>query len=69
MAEMTTPQSVLKTSPLKSAWKIAEEYGFDMSLIEESLRRTPMERMRVHDNALKTALMLRRAMEKRLGRG
>jgi hypothetical protein len=44
------------------AWKRAEQYGFDMSLIEANLRRTPWERIRQHDRALATALALKQAM-------
>jgi len=36
-----------------------------MSLVEGNLRKTPYERIRVHSRALATAVMLRRAMEKR----
>ena len=47
-----------------SAWQAAEEYGFDMSLVEDNLRLTPWERIRRHSRALATALTLREAMEK-----
>ncbi len=49
------------------AWREAERYGFDMSLLETSLRRTPAERVIVHARALNTALALRKAMEKSRG--
>jgi hypothetical protein len=52
----------------KSAWNAAEEQGYDMSLIESNLRKTPYERIRAHGRALATAVMLRKAMEKRNGR-
>ena len=48
-----------------AAWKAAEKAGYDMSLIESNLRKTPYERIRAHSRALGTAVMLRRAMEKR----
>ena len=48
-----------------SAWKAAEDHGFDMSLVEDNLRLTPWERILRHSLALATALTLREAMEKR----
>ena len=48
-----------------SAWKAAEAYGFDMSLIEANLRRTPAERIRMHARALALALSLRQQMKTR----
>jgi hypothetical protein len=51
-----------------AAWKAAEQAGYDMSLIEGNLRKTPFQRIRAHNRALATALMLRRGMEKRNGR-
>ena len=48
-----------------SAWKAAEAYGFDMSLIEANLRRTPAERIRLHARVLALALSLRQQMESR----
>ena len=47
------------------AWEAAERAGYDMSLIESNLRKTPYERIHAHSRALATAVMLRRAMEKR----
>jgi len=47
------------------AWKAAEKEGYDMSLVEGNLRKTPYERIHAHSRALATAMMLRRAMEKR----
>ena len=46
-----------------SAWKAAEAYGFDMSLIEANLRRTPAERIRMHARTLTLALALRQQMK------
>jgi hypothetical protein len=51
-----------------SAWEAAEKQGHDMSLIESNLRKTPYERIRAHNRALATAVMLRQAMEKRNAR-
>jgi hypothetical protein len=48
-----------------SAWKTAEAYGFDMSLIEANLRRTPAERIRAHARALALAVSLRERMKNR----
>jgi hypothetical protein len=50
------------------AWKAAEKDGFDMSLVESNLRKTPCERIRAHSRALATAVMLRQAMKKRNAR-
>jgi hypothetical protein len=52
----------------RSAWKAAEKKGFDMSLIESNLSRTPQERIRVHSRALAAATALRKAMEQRNAR-
>ncbi len=48
-----------------SAWKAAEAYGLDMSLIEANLRRTPAERIRTHARTLALALALRHQMKNR----
>ena len=40
------------------AWRAACEYGFDMSLVEDSLRRTPEQRLEEHQRALDMVLML-----------
>ena len=48
----------------ESAWDSAAEYGFDMSLIEENLRKTPAQRIAAHQMALDTALSLKTAVEK-----
>jgi hypothetical protein len=45
------------------AWKAAEAHGFDMSLIEANLRRTPAERIRMHARVLALALALPAADE------
>lgn len=46
------------------AWRAACEYGFDMSLIEAALKRTPEERLEAHQRALDMILELRVAQEK-----
>ena len=45
------------------AWKAAEAYGFDMSLIEANLRRTPAERIRLHARTLALALALQQQVK------
>jgi hypothetical protein len=35
----------------KDAWAAAAAYGCDMNLLEASLRRTPTERIDVHESA------------------
>ncbi len=45
------------------AWRAACEYGFDMSLIEEALKRSPEERLEAHQRALDMILELREERE------
>ena len=40
------------------AWRAAAEYGFDMSLIEESLKMTPEQRLAEHQQVLDFMLEL-----------
>jgi hypothetical protein len=61
---MTTPTQL---GPKGPAWRAAEEYGFDMSLVESNLRKTPAERIHAACKAMSLAAELRRAMEKRRG--
>jgi hypothetical protein len=56
-----------KDKPQSKAWRAAERYGCDMSLIEINLRKTPQERIRAHARALRLAQALRKAMENRRG--
>lgn len=49
------------------AWRAAEAAGFDMSLIELNLAKTPLQRMRDHDRALAQVNLLRDAMRKHHG--
>ncbi len=37
-------------------WRAAYDYGFDMSLVEDALRRTPEERLVEHQRALNLVL-------------
>jgi hypothetical protein len=56
-------QSVLKeTSP---AYGVATDGDIDLSLLKDSLAKTPWERMQANDDALNFAESLRTAMEKR----
>ena len=49
-----------------SAWDAARQYGCDMSMIEQSLRMTPAERLQAHSHARETVSLLRSSMEKKL---
>ena len=40
------------------AWRAACDYGFDMSLVEDSLTKTPEQRLEEHQRALDMALMI-----------
>jgi hypothetical protein len=40
------------------AWRAAHEYGFDMSLVDELLSKTPDERLEAHQRALDMILAL-----------
>ena len=43
------------------AWRAAHAEGIDMALIEDTLRLTPLERLRKHQGALKLVLSVKRA--------
>jgi hypothetical protein len=47
----------------RPAWKAAEGYGIDMSLLEANLRKTPAERIHALCRTLADATALRRAVE------
>ena len=53
------------TTPPESAWEAARQAGLDMDLIEDCLRLSPDERIRLHTIALLTAEELRQAMKER----
>ena len=55
---------MLNDKPM-TAWESAAAMGIDMSLIELSLSRTPAERFREHNRALRLAWELREAMKRR----
>lgn len=41
------------------AWRAACEFGFDMSLVEEALTKTPEERLQAHQQMLDMLLALK----------
>jgi hypothetical protein len=43
------------------AWRAACEYGFDMSLVEDALNKTPEERLEEHQRALNLVLAIQAA--------
>lgn len=45
----------------KDAIQAAADYGIDISMLIENLKRTPEERIRRHQIALNTAIKLRKA--------
>ena len=47
------------------AYRVANDNGIDLSLLKDSLAKTPWERMQANDDALNFAESLRTAMEKR----
>ena len=51
-----------------TVWRPATDDDVDVSLIEDSLARTPWERMQANDDALRFADSLRAAVEKRNAR-
>jgi hypothetical protein len=40
------------------AWRAACEYGFDMSLVEDALNKTPEQRLEAHQRMLDMVLAL-----------
>jgi hypothetical protein len=57
-------ESVLKEAP-PAYLASAADSDIDLSLLKDSLAKTPWERMRANDDALNFAESLRAAMEKR----
>ncbi|MGO9587763.1 MAG: hypothetical protein ACLP2Y_16375 [Limisphaerales bacterium] len=47
------------------AYRVSAESDIDLSLLRDSLAKTPWERMQANDDALNFAELLRTAMEKR----
>jgi len=68
MKELDT-QTTKDRSSRGPAWKAAEEYGFDMSIVEANLLKTPAERVRQHCEVLELGLKLRKAMEEARAQG
>lgn len=60
-----TRRSKAAAKAKKDAWAAAEAYGCDMNLLELSLRRTPAERLRVHQSALELVEALQAAGRRR----
>ena len=56
-------ESVLKEA--SPAYLASADSNIDLSLLKDSLAKTPWERMRANDDALNFAESLRAAMEKR----
>jgi hypothetical protein len=46
------------------AWRAAYEYGFDMSLVEDALSKTPEQRLKEHQQVLNLVLEILEAREK-----
>jgi hypothetical protein len=46
------------------AWRAAHAEGIDMALVEDTLRLTPAERLRMHQGALKLVLAVKRARQR-----
>ena len=44
-------------------WTAAKEYGIDVAMLLDNIRRTPEERIRRHQIAFNTVNMLRRAVK------
>jgi hypothetical protein len=45
------------------AWRAAHEFGFDMSLVEEALRKTPEQRLDDHQGVLDLILEIEAARQ------
>ena len=61
---MAEEKLAYKPSREGPAWQAARAYGIDVSLLEDSLKLTPLERIRTHARALDEVLMLRDAVRK-----
>ena len=53
----------------RPAWRAARDYGFDLSLVEDALRRTPEERLEEHQRALNLMLKIMATRELTLPHG
>ena len=65
MVEAQTPYKPIREGP---SWQAAQAYGIDVSLLEDSLQLTPLERIRTHARALNEVLMLQEAVRKQHAR-
>lgn len=65
---MNTPKRELCIDKEGPAWQMARAYGIDVSLLEDNLRLTPLERIRAHAHALNEALILQEAIRVQHGR-
>jgi len=63
MNSKESSQAVAKGQDLKPGPEDPQRQDFDLSLLEESLAKTPLERMQANDDALNFADMLSGAME------
>ncbi len=45
------------------AWRAAADYGFDMSLIEESLKQTPEQRLAEHQQVINFMIELQESVQ------
>ena len=64
----TSPGDPARAAPMPesaSGYGSGNDEGIDLSLLEDSLSKTPWERMQANDDALLFADSLRAAMEKR----
>lgn len=52
-------------APPGPAWREAEAFGFDMSLVEISLEKTPAVRVQEHDDAISFAGQLAASVRSR----
>ncbi len=61
MSHTRTAHGFPATGTAGSAWRAAEEYGLDMTLVAEALERPVWERMTQHQAALDSMSVLRKA--------
>ncbi|HWB59511.1 MAG TPA: hypothetical protein VG733_08465 [Chthoniobacteraceae bacterium] len=61
-----SPDTLSPHTPVTNGpeWQKAAEAGWDMTLLAESIRMTPWQRIQQHRSALSLATMLRDAMVK-----
>ena len=57
------PETIRTNAEPETAWQAAEAAGFDMSVVEMNLERTPWERILNHNRALALANELREALQ------